>query len=237
VRFPERVLTPGEEVVLDLRPALLTVSGPLVLAFVVLVAAGYFELFLPGLGGFTGDVRPGARIAVGVIVLAILLFGVVPRLVRWRTTRFVLTTERVLLRRGVLARRAREIPLERVNDVTCAQSIWERLLGLGDLMIESAGDFGQERFPGARHPEAVQQAVYQQMERVVTIRGGPVAGGGPAGSRGPGGGLAYQTAELAPGPGSAGVLDQLERLAALRDRGVVSPEEFEGKKQELLRRL
>ena len=58
------------------------------------------------------------RWAVVGIGLAVLAVWVLPRVVRWATTRFVLTNERVVYRRGLLSRFAREIPIERLNDVT-----------------------------------------------------------------------------------------------------------------------
>ncbi len=87
-----------------------------------------------------------------------------PRYLRWATTHFVLTTDRLIFRSGVLSKLSREIPLERVNDVTFSQSLWERLIGAGDLFIESAGERGQSVFQDIPKPEAVQVEIYRQME-------------------------------------------------------------------------
>jgi uncharacterized membrane protein YdbT with pleckstrin-like domain len=150
----------------------------------------------------------------GLLLLALLVAG---RVLRWLTTHFVLTTERLIFRSGVVAKFGREIPLERINDVTFSQSVFERLIGIGDLVIESAGEHGQSTFSDIRDPEAVQLQIYRQMEANGRRRSG------------------YLTAAVPERP--PGALTDLERLADLRDRGAVTEEEFQAKKRELLDRL
>jgi uncharacterized membrane protein YdbT with pleckstrin-like domain len=148
-----------------------------------------------------------------VLGLVVLLATVVGRVLRWATTHFVLTTERLIFRSGVVAKFGREIPLERINDVTFSQSLFERMIGAGDLLIESAGERGQETFSDIPHPDAVQQEIYRQME----ANQAQAMGGG------------------APRPPS--VTDQIAALADLLERGAISPGEYEAKKAQLLDRL
>jgi Short C-terminal domain/Bacterial PH domain len=96
--------------------------------------------------------------------------------------------------------------------VTFSQSIWERIIGAGDLFIESAGERGQSVFKDIPKPEAVQVEIYRQME----ANGQRMSGAAPR---------------------APSVLEELERLANLRDRGAVTNEEFERKKRDLLDRL
>jgi uncharacterized membrane protein YdbT with pleckstrin-like domain len=150
------------------------------------------------------------------------------RVLRWATTHFVLTTERLIFRSGVVAKFGREIPLERINDVTFSQSLLERLFGVGDLLLESAGEHGQSRFSDIRDPEAVQLEIYRQMEANDRRRAGYAATHPhPA------------TPDRTPTPPtrSPTPLDDLERLANLRDRGAVTEEEFQRMKRELLDRM
>jgi hypothetical protein len=100
--------------------------------------------------------------------------------------------------------------------VTFSQSVFERVIGIGDLVIESAGEQGQSTFSDIRDPEAVQLQIYRQMDANVRRRSGYAA---PAPERPP------------------GLLTDLERLADLRDRGAVTEEEFQAKKRDLLDRL
>jgi uncharacterized membrane protein YdbT with pleckstrin-like domain len=159
---------------------------------------------------------------------------------RWATTHFVLTTERLIFRTGVVAKFGREIPLERINDVTFSQSLFERMIGAGDLLLESAGEHGQSRFSNIRDPEAVQLEIYRQMEANDRRRAGYAAtqpqaavldhsGHAPHADRTP-----TPPSRTTPSPSP---LDDLERLANLRDRGAVTEEEFQRMKRELLDRM
>jgi uncharacterized membrane protein YdbT with pleckstrin-like domain len=150
----------------------------------------------------------------------------------------VLTTERLIFRSGVVAKFGREIPLERINDVTFSQSLFERMIGAGDLLLESAGEHGQSRFSNIRDPEAVQLEIYRQMEANDRRRAGyattqphPVAA-----DRTPTPPTHTPSAHTPPAR-SRTPLDDLERLANLRDRGAVTEEEFQRMKRELLDRM
>ena len=83
---------------------------------------------------------------------------------KWVTTNFVITTDRLIYRHGVLSKHGIEIPLERVNTVFFSQSILERMVGSGDLVIESAGELGRQNFSNVRKPSAVQNEIHKQME-------------------------------------------------------------------------
>jgi hypothetical protein len=87
------------------------------------------------------------------------------------------------------------------------------MIGAGDLLIESAGERGQETFSDIPHPDAVQQEIYRQME----VNQGRMIGRGPV---------------QAPS-----VTDQIAALADLLERGAISQAEYEAKKAELLDRL
>jgi uncharacterized membrane protein YdbT with pleckstrin-like domain len=223
VAFPERLLSEDEELVYDLRPHWLTLVVPVLLAGVVVVAVGAAWVVMPA-----GDLQQPARLAVGVLGLVVLAAAVAGRVVRWATTHFVLTTERLIFRSGLVAKFGREIPLERINDVTFSQSLLERLVGVGDLLLESAGEHGQSRFTDIRDPEAVQLEIYRQMEANDRRRAGYAATQPhPA------------AADRTPTPPTRTPtpLDDLERLADLRDRGAVTEEEFQRMKRELLDRM
>jgi uncharacterized membrane protein YdbT with pleckstrin-like domain len=226
--FPERLLSEDEELIYDLRPHWLTLVVPVLLTVVVVVAVGAAWVVMPG-----GDLQQPARMAVGVVGLVVLLTTVVGRVLRWTTTHFVLTTERLIFRSGVVAKFGREIPLERINDVTFSQSLFERLIGAGDLLLESAGEHGQSRFANIRDPEAVQLEIYRQMEANDRRRAGyATTQPHPA---------AADRTPTPPTParpaGAPTPLDDLERLADLRDRGAVTEEEFQRMKRELLDRM
>ncbi len=210
--FPRRLLNDGEDLALDLKPhwwffANHIFTGVPLLVVLILI----FETH--------GDVHKVLFLAWGV--LALLWAGwLAAKYVQWSMTHFVVTTDRVLYRTGALSKKGVEIPLDRVNNINFHQTIWERMIGAGDLEIESAGRDGQSRFENVRHPDGVQQELYRQMEMHAKKRASwsvPTA-----------------AAPTAPGPS---IPEQLEQLAGLRDRGVISAAEFETKKAQLLERM
>ena len=170
------------------------------------------------------------KLLMAVLVLATLVWFV-ERYIRWISTHFVLTSDRVIYRSGVIAKRGIEIPLERINTIFFNQRIFERMLGLGDLEIESASKDGAQRFDDIKNPSAVQNEIYQQMEQN-EIKGANRISGAINSAQ-----AANATAAAAAAAPSADIPEKIAALAALRDQGHITPEEFEAKKAELLGRM
>lgn len=199
--FSRRQLNEGEEVVVDVRPHWWYLAGPA--AVVVLVIAGAIAVVVASVPSWVGWVALAALVvAVGWLVI---------RYTRWVTTRLVVTTSRIIERQGLLARRGREIPLTALTNIGYHQTIFDRMIGAGDVLLESAGKDGQEVFPDLPHPGVIHNEIYKQMEIARGIRAAPAA------------------------PQSIG--DQIEQLDQLRRRGLITDAEFEAKKAQLLDRL
>ena len=148
---------PAERVLLDLRPHPKALVLPL-LALLLVAAGGGFAAARAG-----GESAGPLRLAVAAAVLLLLLrLSLVPYL-RWRGTRFLLTDERVALRRGVLRRSGRNVPLSRVDEVLFTRSLLQRLQGCGDLRV-TAGDAAPLLVADLRDVEAVQRTVYRALE-------------------------------------------------------------------------
>ena len=200
--FPRKLLNEGEDIVLDLHPHWWFFVKPVVAVIVTVVAAVALR-----------DNDP-ARIALLVlIVLSVLWLCAV--YARWATTHVVVTTDRLIHRVGVLGKQGKEIPLERVNDIAVNQTFFERLIGSGDVTIESGGERGQQVFSDIPKPFIVQNVIYTEMERAKAHDAARASGGGR---------------ELS-------VPEQLEKLDELRQRGVISQAEFDAKKTQLLERM
>jgi uncharacterized membrane protein YdbT with pleckstrin-like domain len=159
VAFPPRLLGEDEEVVLDLHPHWKRLLIPGLLLPIVVGAASYLVFLVP-----TGSVRTPVRWAIVALALVVLLRWSLWPYVTWLTTRYVLTTKRVVIRRGVFGRSGRDIPLTRVNDVSFHHSLVERMLRCGTLTIESAGEHGQVVLPEVPDVELVQREVYRCVE-------------------------------------------------------------------------
>ncbi len=209
--FSRRLLNDGEDIVLDLHPhwEFFAKPGAAVLGAVVL-----------GVVVLANDLPGWVDAIVGMAVLAALAWFAVVYSV-WVTTNFVVTTDRLIYRHGVLSKHGIEIPLERVNTVFFSQSILERIVGSGDLVIESAGEMGQQHFSNVRKPSAVQNEIYRQMEANENRKFDRLA------SRPP-------TEE---GAGGSSIPAQIQQLDELRRQGLLSDAEFQQKKAELLDRM
>jgi uncharacterized membrane protein YdbT with pleckstrin-like domain len=152
--FPERLLNEGEDVLIDTHPHWWIFAGVvtrLVLAIVVAIVI---------VVQFDGK----AVNYIGIALIAIAVVNLLVVYLKWRTTDFVLTTDRLVTRRGIFSRDSREIPLDRVMDLSCHQSLFERVIGAGDLMIESGGERGQEVFSNFGNPFELQNAVHRAIE-------------------------------------------------------------------------
>jgi uncharacterized membrane protein YdbT with pleckstrin-like domain len=156
--FPRRLLSEGEELVLDLRPHWIALVWPLTEIALAVVVAAFLLAVIPN------SWPSPVRWAVAFLALAFIVVVAIPKIVAWATSHFVLTSHRVIHRSGWIAKHSMEIPLENIVDVRFNQGVFERMIGAGDLVLESAGEFGQETFSHVRQPERVQKAIYETAE-------------------------------------------------------------------------
>ena len=205
--FPKNLLHNEEQLILDLRPHWWFMFGPVLAT----IAAAVLAILV-----LANDLHDVAKIAAGVVLLAAVVWLAI-RWARWVTTNFVVTSDRLIYRIGVLSKSGIEIPLDRVNTIFFNQSIFERLLGSGDLIIESAGERGQQHFTDIRKPSLVQNVIYQQIEDNENRK--------------------FDRAAGAKGAREDSIPEQIDKLDDLRRRGVISQEEFDAKKAQLLDRL
>jgi uncharacterized membrane protein YdbT with pleckstrin-like domain len=198
--FPRRLLIEGEELVLDLRP------HPVALALPALAT-----LLTVGIGIWLMTIADGVWVWVAFAATALVLIAYpLRRLTDWLTSHFVVTSDRIIHRQGLIAKSSMEIPLEAINDVRFEQGVFDRLVGAGTLVVQSASEAGREEFSHIRKPEDVQKTIYHQGELYQTrMRGGSGAS--------------------APSPTT-----ELERLADLRAKGVLTEAEFQAQKAKIL---
>lgn len=101
-------------------------------------------------------------IAIGVIGLAILVWLFLVPFIRWRTTHFIVTTDRVMAREGVINRSGIDIPLGRINSVRFEHGLVDRIFGCGTLIIESASREPLE-FDDIPKVEKVHTLIYREV--------------------------------------------------------------------------
>lgn len=199
--WPENTLTTDEAIVTSFRPHWRLLVIPAV--WFLLLSLGWF-----------GVIRWLDVSWYGFVVYAALVLWLVASpFVVWWTTRYVLTTERLVTRRGLISKSGIEIPLERITNVNFAQTVIERLIGAGDLLVESAGESGQSAFRNIPRPDRFQTTLYRTREaRSIALAG----------------------AVSAPSRGGAANAEAIQKLAELLEEGHISLEEYEQKRKELL---
>jgi uncharacterized membrane protein YdbT with pleckstrin-like domain len=138
----------GEEIVFEGHPSWRAILGFYVLGIAAAVVVGL-------LVGIVADTGPGV-----VVVLAGLVVVLVVGLVKRIETRYVVTNQRLRIRRGVLSRRVQQTRLDRVQNVNTSQSLLDRVLGVGTVDFDTAGsDDSEFAFRGIASPDEVVAAV------------------------------------------------------------------------------
>jgi uncharacterized membrane protein YdbT with pleckstrin-like domain len=133
--YPDELLVHGEEIVMHRHPHWKMLVVP-VLVLLLVVGLGSYLAALIGAQSWS----PWARIVLGVIGLGLIVRFTLAPVIRWRTTHFVVTNRRVLVREGLFTRRGLDIPLRRITSVQFRHTLFERLFGVGTLVMESASD-------------------------------------------------------------------------------------------------
>ena len=199
--YPTRLLNNGEVVHIDAHPHWSTLTTPalsavgLVVFAVVAAANGLLH-------------HSASRFALLALFVGVLVF-ILLRVSRYLTTEFVVTSTRIIDRHGLLSKTSSEIPLERITNTKLTRNLLERIVGDGDLVVESAGRDGQATFTDVADPEGVQRLILGLLDtrdnRSSTAPSTPV-----------------------------NIAEQIERLAALHAAGSLSAAEFAAAKATLV---
>ena len=143
-----RYLADGERLVVSIRRHPVALAGPALLALAALIAASV-------LGWLTGPDETGTPIdvVVGMVALAVVA-RLAWKMWQWSADRIMVTDRRFLLVSGVLTRKVAAMPLSKVTDMTYRRSLLGRVLGYGELVVESAGqDQGLSRLDRIPRPD------------------------------------------------------------------------------------
>jgi uncharacterized membrane protein YdbT with pleckstrin-like domain len=152
-------LAVGEQSVMIVHPHWKTLVRPIAATFVVVAALLVAEVLIPA-----GKAAGIERLVVAAVAIALLMWWLMYPLLRWRTTMYELTTRRMRIRDGIIARNGRDIPLSRITDVSFRKGLLDRLLGCGTLVVESAGEHGELTLTEIPHVEQVQATLFELVE-------------------------------------------------------------------------
>ncbi|MBS2535044.1 PH domain-containing protein [Catenulispora sp. NF23] len=150
--YPKHLLAPGEQIDLAMRPHWKALILP-VLNLIVAVA-----VFGAAAGLTSGNTQKYAAIGVGALaVIDIIIFTVRPWVI-WLNKNYIVTNKRLIIREGFIHREGRDMPLVKINDVSFKHNgLLDRILGCGTLVVESAGEHGQEQLEDIPHVESTQR--------------------------------------------------------------------------------
>jgi hypothetical protein len=262
--YARKLLARGEEVVLEARPHWFLVIGRSWWAIILAILALAVLMFVAGPPEEQLD-GPAEIVALVLLLIGLARIGWV--IWDWRNTEFLVTTHRIVRAEGILNKRMAATSLEKVNDAVLTQSLFGRIFGFGDLDILSAAEEigGIEDFPMVTDPVDFKVAMLNQKEAIERPDLAPPAYQRqappelvPAEPMPPRAGSDQVTivdeapapeppAEAPEAPPPAPVAPPsspaddatatLERLASLRDRGLITAEEYDAKKRELLERI
>ncbi len=211
--YLENVLGQNEKVVFSTRRHWLVIWRPLVfmtiVAALVVVAAALLTPFTAGVS------------LLGLILLVVPLGRMIMVVLEWANETYIVTNRRIIQTEGVFNKHVADSSLEKVNDVVMDQTFWGRLWGYGDIQIMTASEIGVNKLHQLANPVRFKTTMLDQKEAL----------GDPDVVR-----RANHTDPNKPSSRDE-IPDLIAELATLRDKGILTPEEFEKKKAELMGRM
>lgn len=171
-----------------------------------------------------GPLQPGQLILLITLVISagLLISGLIDYL-RWNNEQYIITDRRVIQVRGVLNKEVIDSSLEKINDVELSQSWLGRIFDYGTIEVLTASESGVNAMDRIGHPLDFKRAMLEakhQHDRGYGYFDPQPDGADPV----------HATATV-------DIERTIAELAALRDRGILSSDEFETKKRELLDRI
>jgi hypothetical protein len=247
-RYADRLLADGERVALRARQHLLATIIEGRIAWGIFIAA----LVLVLLAGFalSPDTNDLVRSIFSWLGLALLLIGLAwlaQIYLSWYSQDYVITNRRVMKVEGILKKRSADSSLEKINDAVLEQSVFGRMLGYGDLDILTANEQSVDRYRMLSQAQQFKRTMLDEKHRLEQeafqipappLRASPPPALEPVAP--PVAAPAVAPAPAAPPArtmSSEEITNALGDLADLRDRGAITPEDYEAKKRDLLERL
>ena len=261
--YARNLLSRGEEIVFESRQHWFAVVAETWLYIIGAVVALAVTIWASttDIGQFRGIVQIVALVA---LLMSLVYIGL--KIWAWRNQEYLITTRRVIKAQGIFNKEMGDSSLEKVNDARLSQSLFGRIFDYGTLDILTASDAAEtgllndfpmlaepvkfkvamlnqkERleFPDLAPPRVQRPAPTPQMQRAEPMppRAGsdrvsevrPDAAPAPAAASAP-------ATEAETSDPSTRLAATLESLGGLRDKGLITPEEYEAKKRDILERM
>lgn len=203
---PDHLVPEGETVVRVAHPTRV-VLVPLILITVLVTAVS--------IGWWYSNGSPWI-LYLGFVLDTIAFAMIAQHVLRIATSEYILTNRRLVKQTGVFNKTSVDSWLDKVNNVEHRQTIWGRILGFGDVIVDTASETGTTVFPSISGPIEFKRAILEATQRYrESMRGGPA----PA---------AVTTVTPA---------QRLREIKALLDDGLITPEEYEASRRKIVAEL
>jgi hypothetical protein len=239
--YSETLLASGESIVRRAHQHWFVLIANARMAILALVASALLG-FVTVWFGISGTLFT----ILGWVILILFVVGVVKvvwGVFEFQNQEYLVTSRRLIHAEGVINKKASDSSLEKINDAVLTESIFGRMFGFGNLEVLTASEDGNEILQMLRDAKAFKKAMLEAKHELEIELSRPTA---PA-MRAPDPAPPATVAPAAP-PAPAPVAEPdsmtadevsaaIERLVDMRDRGLITPEEFEAKRTEMLARL
>jgi uncharacterized membrane protein YdbT with pleckstrin-like domain len=156
--FSMKHFSHDEVLVLDLHPHWWRFVKPVVVIIATLAA-------LANTHRIPNDFLKDLALIIAQVLAVLAVLNLALQSLKWYRTHFVLTSQRIIFQSGVIARKRVEISLHKINVVNFHQSVFERLINAGDIVIETGAEEGVETFIDVRDPQNVQAYIHQWIHK------------------------------------------------------------------------
>ena len=244
-RYTDSLLMDGEHVLYRTRqhPLGRIVAARWGIVMVGVAIAALLAIFIGNPGGTVRDV-------LGWVTLALLVLGVVNIVwiyFHWWAEDYVITNRRILKVEGLFNKRAADSSLEKINDAILEQSVFGRMFDWGNLKVLTAAEETADDYLMLHHAPTfkktmllAKQDLEDELARRITAPLEALNAHEVEQDRRADAAAASQAAAPIAAPAAAPVAapktteEKLRELAALRDAGLITPEDFEAKKTAIL---
>jgi len=226
-------LLTGEQIIFETKKHWFAPIRASLIAILILLGAVALRWLAPSGDGIIGGIG-GLMDLLSTGLLLVAVAWILYNVAEFLSAHFGVTNMRVLRYEGLIRRRSSETLLAMLTDVRLDEPALGRALGFGNLKIlTSSGAAGEDEFMTVAKAKELRTAIQEQKAKMMT--GGPA----PAPVAAPTASLAATPAAAAAPPAApAGdTASSLAALDSLRSQGLITEEEYQAKRSEILGRL
>jgi len=214
--YLQSLLGDRENIILDTRHHWFVLASSILLEVVLILII--FSATL-AISIYLNTVNSPAELIVPVIGFILLLIPITTGtrdVLNWTNHQFIITNHRVMQISGIFNKSVIDSSLDKVNDIKMDQSAFGRMFGYGDIEILTASELGVNLFKKIDNPVKFKSALINAKEYLEHA----------------------PSPETTPPPDNkADIPAMISKLADLRTQGVLTEDEFQQKKSELLSKL